>query len=214
MDEEITIINANTRNEKIKRFFINNKKNFIIIISIILVSLLGYFAFDEVKQRNKVKLGKDFSSAVIAFESGEKENVINSFVKIVNKKDSTYSPLSLYFIIDNNLINSTDSINELFDTLIEKTNLKKEIKNLIIYKKALYNSNFVSENDLLTILKPVINSESIWRSHALYLVGEYFYSKNDIEKAKEFFNQTLTLPNINKDIELLVKKRINRDLSE
>ena len=214
MDEEITIINANTRNEKIKRFFINNKKNFIIIISIILVSLLGYFAFDEVKQRNKVKLGKDFSSAVIAFESGEKENVINSFVKIVNKKDSTYSPLSLYFIIDNNLINSTDSINELFDTLIEKTNLKKEIKNLIIYKKALYNSNSSTENELIRILNPIVNSESIWKSHALYLMAEYFYSNNEKQKSKEFFNKILILPNSNKDIRLESQKRLNRDLSE
>ena len=28
MDEEISIIDANTRNEKIKNFFVKNKKNF------------------------------------------------------------------------------------------------------------------------------------------------------------------------------------------
>ena len=55
MDEEITIIDANTRNEKIKNFFIKNKKNFIIIISITLTLVVGYFYFDEVKKRNKRK---------------------------------------------------------------------------------------------------------------------------------------------------------------
>ena len=30
----------------------------------------------------------------------------------------------------------------LFDVLIDETSLDKEIKNLVIYKKALFNSNF------------------------------------------------------------------------
>ena len=78
-------------------------------------------------------------------------------------------------------------------SLINETNLEPEIKNLIIYKKGLYNSNFVSENELIKILNPIINSESIWRSHALYLMAEYFYSNNEKQKSKEFFNQILTL---------------------
>ena len=102
----------------------------------------------------------------------------------------------------------------MFDELTSKTKLDKEIKNLIIYKKALYNSNFASENDLLQILNPIINSESIWKSHALYLIAEYFYSKNEKKKAKEFFNQILILKNSNNDIKIQSQKRINRDLGE
>ena len=69
-----------------------------------------------------------------------------------------------------------------------KTN-NNEIKNLIIFKKALFNSDCVSENELLKILNPVINSESIWKSHSLYLLAEFFYSKNEKQKSKEFFNK-------------------------
>ena len=98
--------------------------------------------------------------------------------------------------------------------LINETNLESEIKNLMIYKKGLYNSNFVSENELIKILSPIINSESIWRSHALYLMAEYFYSKNEKQKSKEFFNQILALANSNPDIKLQSQKRLNRDLSE
>ena len=54
MDEEITIIDSNTRNEKIRNFFINNKKNFIISFSIILVLLIGYFLLKEMKDQNKI----------------------------------------------------------------------------------------------------------------------------------------------------------------
>ena len=85
---------------------------------------------------------------------------------------------------------------------------------MILYKKALFNSNFASENDLLQILSPIINSESVWRSHALYLLAEYFYSRDESQKAKEFFNQILTLPNGNNDIKLESKKRLNRDFGE
>ena len=62
--------------------------------------------------------------------------------------------------------------------IIDKTNLELEIKNLVIYKKALYNSDIIDENDLINILNPIINSDSVWKSHALYLIAEYFYSNN------------------------------------
>jgi len=122
--------------------------------------------------------------------------------------------LALYFLLDNNLMDNSAEINELFDELILETNLEEEIKNLVIYKKALFNSNSLNENDLLQILNPIINSESIWKSHALYLLAEYFYSKNEDQKAKEFFNQILILPNGNSDIKLESQKRLNRDLGE
>ena len=85
---------------------------------------------------------------------------------------------------------------------------------MVIYKKALYNSDSIKENDLMQILNPIINSESIWKSHSLYLIAEYFYSKNEKQKAKEFFNQILLLPNPNNQIRKEVQKIINRDFSE
>ena len=122
--------------------------------------------------------------------------------------------MALYFIIDNKLVSEKDNINQLFNTLIEKTKLEKEIKNLIIYKKALYNSESSEENELISILKPIINSDSVWKSHALYLMAEYFFSKNEKNKSKEFFQQVLILENSNPDIRLESQKRLNRDFSE
>jgi len=214
MDEEITIINSKTRNEKIKNFFINNKKRFIIGVSAIVIGLVVYFTFDEIKKRNKIKLGNKFNLATINYKETVKQKTVTELINIINENDVTYSPLALYFLLDNNLIQNTIVINRLFDELINETNLEKEIKNLIIYKKALYNSNFIKENDLLKTLNPIINSESIWKSHALYLLAEYFYSKNEDQKAKEFFNQILMLTNSNKEIKLESQKRLNRDLGE
>ena len=214
MDEEITIIDSNTRNEKIKNFFINNKKNLIIIFSIFLLVLTGYFFFEEVKKRNKIKLADQFNSIIIDLKLGEKTKTIKELSQIVNKKDPTYSPLALYFLIENKLIKNNDEINNLFDVLINETSLEKEIKNLVIYKKALFNSSFLKENELIQIINPIINSKSIWKSHALYLLAEYFFKKNEKQKAKEFFNKILILENSNSDIRLESQKRINRDFSE
>jgi len=214
MDEEITAIVSNTRNEKIKNFFINNKKNLIMVFSIIVVVVIGYLSVKEMKEQNKIKLANQFNITTINFELDDKQKTIDQLINLINENDTTYSPLALYFLIDNNLIDNQDQINSLFDELILKTSLDEEIKNLVIYKKALFNSNFSSENDLLKILNPVINSESIWKAHSLYLIAEYFYSKNQKQKAKEFFNQILLLPNVNNDIKMESKKRLKRDFSE
>ena len=214
MDEEIAIIDANTRNNKIKNFFIKNKKNLITAISIIIFIFIGYFSYDEINKRNKIKVSNKYNSAIINYNAAEKEKVIDELTELVNKKDTTYSPLALYFLIDNDLVKDKNEINNLFDVLINQTKLESEIKNLIVYKKALYNSDISSENELIQILNPIINSESIWKSHALYLMAEYFYSKNERQKAKEFFNQILTLSNSNVEIKSESKKRLNRDFGE
>jgi len=214
MDEDITIIDSNTRNEKIKNFFIKNKKSLSIIILIIFIMLVGYLFFDKAEKQNKIKIANQYNSITTNFKLENKEETTKKLKSIIFEKDFTYSPLALYFIIDNNLIDSKDEINELFDILINKTSLEKEIKNLIVYKKALYNSDFISENELIQMLNPIINSETIWKSHGLYLIAEYFYSKNEKQKAKEFFNQILILTNANPDIKLEAQKKITRELSE
>ena len=214
MDEDITIINTNTRNEKIKNFFVNNKKKLIILLSIIILLFLSYLAFGEIKKRSKVKLANKYNATSINFISGNKLNVENEMVKIIEARDKTYSPLALYFLIDNNIIVSEKKINRLFDILINDTKVDKEIKNLIIYKKGLFNASFETENNLIKILNPIINSDSVWKSHALYLLAEYFFDKNQKQKAKEFYSQILDYKKSNENILTETRKRLSRDFSE
>ena len=214
MDEDTAIINSNTRNEKIKVFFINNQKILILLVTLIVGLLISYFAFAEYKERIKIKISDQYNTTVAGYSEKNKDITKNTLIEIINKKDSTYSPLSLYFIIDNALVDEQARINELFDVVIENVSLEREIKNLIIYKKALFNADSSNENQLLEILKPIINSQSVWKAHGLYLMAEYFYSKNEKQKAKEFFNQVILLENANEDLIIESQKRLNRDLSE
>ena len=214
MDEDIAIINNNTRNEKIKNFFVKNKKKIIISTSVIIIIIFGYFINEELNKKNKIELANRYNSAIIKFISDKKSKVETELTNIVYKKDRTYSPLALYFLIDNNIVTENNKINELFDVIINETRLEKEIKNLVIYKKALFNSDLATENSLIQILNPIINSDSIWKSHALYLMAEYFYFKNEKEKSKEFFNQIIILENSNPNIKMEAQKKLDRDFSE
>ena len=214
MDEDLSIINTNTRNEKIKNFFVNNKNKIISGIIILIIIIVCVFSYDKYLINKKKDISDSYNSIIIDYSEKTKEKTASSLIEIINKKDPTYSPLSLYFIIDNNLVSDQSKINSLFDILINDTSLDSEINNLIIYKKALFNADNAQEGDLLNMLNPLINSKSVWKSHSLYLMAEYFYANNQKQKAKEFFNQIIALENSNPDIRLQAEKRLNRDLSE
>jgi len=214
MEEDISIINSNTRQEKVRNFFVNNKNKIISSIVILVIILVGAYSFDSYKTNKKKEISNKFNSTTLSHSDNTKELTIQNLVEIINEQDPTYSPLSLYFMIDNKLISNQSEINSYFDILIEKTSLDEEIKNLVIYKKALFNADQAQESDLLNILNPLINSKSVWKSHALYLMAEYFYSKDQKQKSKEFFNQIANLEDANSDIKLQAQKRLNRDLSD
>ena len=214
MDEDISIINSNTRNEKLRNFFANNKSKIISIVIVLVIFLISIYSFDKYQTNKKKEISNKFNSTTLNHSENSKNNTIKKLVEIINDNDPTYSPLSLYFIIDNKLISNQNEINSYFDILIKDTSLDDEIKNLIIYKKALFNADKFKESDLLNILNPLIQSKSVWKSHALFLMGEYFYSSNQKQKSKEFFNQIINLENANSEIKQQSQMRLSRDLSE
>ena len=214
MDEEISIINSNTRSEKVRNFFVNNKNKIISGIVILIVVLVGAYSFERYQTNKKKEISNKFNSTTISYSEKTKDLTAKKLVEIINEQDPTYSPLALYFIIDNQLISNDSEINSYFDVLIDEISMDKEIKNLVIYKKALFNADTAQESDLLNMLNPLIKSESVWKSHALYLMAEYFYSKDQKQKSKEFFNQIVSLESSNSDIKLQAEKRLNRDLSD
>ena len=214
MDQEVEIINTNTRNEKIKNFFITYKKLLVTILTIIVLFVFSVFYYQEYKENKKIDLANKYNLLVAKFETENKDNIISELKNIIEIKDKTYSPLAFYFLLDNNLLDSNDEINNYFDILINDIELEKEIKNLIIYKKGLFNSDFVDENSLLVILNPIIKSESIWRPHALYLMAEYYLAKNQKKKAKDFFEQLISIEDVNPRLKIESQKRLRANFSE
>ena len=198
MEEEIQIINENAKKEKIKNFFVKNSKYLIFSISAIIILILAYFVYLEINSRNQSKLAEEYNYIVNNFNNLQNsEQSTERLIRIVEKKNSTYSPLSLYFILDNELVTEKNEINKYFDMVINIGSLEKEIKNLNIYKKAIYNSNFVDEAELVEILRPITNSDSIWKSHSLFLLAEFFYFKENKAESKKLLNEIINYENSN-----------------
>tara|TARA_E500000178_G_C16999049_1_gene744733 strand:- start:1213 stop:1854 length:642 start_codon:yes stop_codon:yes gene_type:complete len=209
MSEDIEIINQNTRIEKIKIFFSNNFKKLIILLVLVLLILFSYFGHQEYKKRLKVEIAETYNKVTLKKITTENTKDIEQLIKIIKEKDPIYSALSLYFIIENDLIKDQKKINNFFNLVI-KTQADTEIKNLIIYKKALYNVDIASENELLGILNPILKSESLWKSHALLLMADYFEYNNNLIKSKDFLREIIDFEKSNNEIRLEAERRIKR----
>ena len=188
-----------TKKSRLRRFYESNKIlifSSIFVLAIILISFSVYF---ENKEKNKILLSENYVQAKIYLENGNKNEAISLLKKVIFANDPTYSTLSFFLILNQNLVTDHEKLSTLFDHLLNNNKFEKEVINLLIYKKALFNSNFISESELLEDIKPLLNKETLWRPHALLLIGDYFLSKKEYIKAKEFYAQILLINNLQKD---------------
>ena len=213
MSEDIEIINQNTRIEKIKNFFSNNFKKLIGSLVSILLLLFSYFGYQEYEKREKLEIAETYNQVTLKEITIQNSNDIEQLVKIIKEKDPVYSALSLYFIIENDLVSDQKEINNFFDLVI-KSQDEKEIKNLIIYKKAMYNADNISENELLDILNPILKSESVWKSHALLLMADYFENSNNLIKSKNFLEEIVNSELVNNEIRIEAERRLMRKFGD
>ena len=189
-----------TKKSKLKRFYESNK--ILIYTSVLLLLILfgsvSYFL--DSKEKKRIVISENYIQSKIYLEKGNKQKAIKILKDIIFANDPTYSALSLFLILNQNLINDNNEISNLFDHVLSNNKYDKEIRNLLIYKKALYNSNYMNESELLKEIKLLVNNDSIWRPYALLLLGDYFMSKNEYSKAKDFYTKILSINNLQKDI--------------
>ena len=188
-----------TKKTKLRRFYESNK---ILIFSsiFVLVIFIGSFNFYLAnKEKEKILLSENYVQAKIYLENGNKNKAISILKKVIFANDSTYSTLCFFLILNENLVTDYKELSILFDHLLDNNKFEKEVKNLLIYKKALFNSNFIRESELLEDIKPLLNTETLWKPHALLLIGDYFASKKEYIKAKEFYSQIFSIKDLQKD---------------
>ena len=189
-----------TKKSKLKKFYETNKIFIFSTILILIITIASISFYLEIKEKEKIVLSENYIEAKVHFENGNRNKATNILKAIIFADDSTYSTLSLFLILNENLIEDEKELLGLFDHVLKNNKFKKEVRNLIIFKKALFQSNFASELELLEVLSPVINTETLWKPHALLLLGDYFVSKHEYLKAKEFYIQILALKNLHKEL--------------
>ena len=80
MEEDISIINSNTRNERVRNFFINNKNKIISTIVVLIIVLVGAYSFDSYKTNKKKEISNKFNSTTLSFSDNTKEQ-LNTVLK-------------------------------------------------------------------------------------------------------------------------------------
>jgi len=188
-----------TKKSKLKRFYESNK---VLIFSsiFILAILLGSFSFYlENKEKKRIMLSENYVQARIYLENGNKNKAVSILKKVIFANDPTYSTLCFFLILNRNLVTDYNELLVLFDHLMDNNKFEKEIRNLLIYKKALLNSNYINESEFLEGIKPLLNNETLWKPHALLLTGDYFVFKKEYIKAKEFYTQIFSIKDLQKD---------------
>ena len=185
-----------TKKTKLKRFYQSNKILIYSFLFILLFSTFSFVYYLNSKENKIIEVSDRFIEARVHIENGKDDEAANLLRGIIFANNKTYSTLSFFLILNKNLINDRQEISILFKHLLSNNEYEDELKKLLIYKKAIFDSNFLNEKEILEELKPLLNSDSIWKPHALLLLGDYFLSKNENLKAKEFYNQILNIKNL------------------
>ena len=114
MSEDIEIINQNTRIEKIKKFFFNNYKKLTGSLVSILLLLFSFFGYQEYEKREKLGIAETYNQITLKEITTKNINEIEQLVKIIKEKDPIYSALTLYFIIENDLVSDQKKNKQFF----------------------------------------------------------------------------------------------------
>ena len=189
-----------TTRSRIKKFYESNKILIYSSILILIILIVSSSLYLESKERKKILLSENYIQAKFYLDNDNKYEALNTLKEVIFASDPVYSTLSLFLILNHNLIVDYKEISLLFDHLLENNKFEKELRNLLIYKKALFNSNFVSESELLETIKPLLNTDTLWKAHGLKLLGDYFMSKGENIKAIEFYQQILSINDLHKDL--------------
>ena len=188
-----------TKKSKLRKFYESNKILIYSFLFIIIISIVSISLFLENKEKKKILLSENYLQAKIYLEKGNKIKAANILKEVIFANDPTYSTLSFFLLINQNLIIERKEILTLYDHLLDNNKFSKELRNLLIYKKILFNSDFIAESELLESIKPLLNNETLWKPHALLLLGDYFLSKGETIKAIEFYQEIFKIKNLQKN---------------
>jgi len=188
-----------TKKTKIKKFYEKNKSLIYTFIFFTIFALFGVIYYLENEENKRITLSDDYMQAQIYINEGEKNKAKILLEKIIFKHDPTYSSLSLFLLLNEDLVTDNNKINNFFNHLLKNNKFEKEMKNLIIFKKLLTQFDNLQESELLSISKPIISSDSVWKPHVLLLFGDYFMSKEEYVKASEFYEKILSTKGANQE---------------
>jgi len=190
-----------TKKSKMREFYESNKVWIFSTILTFIIIVVSYSYYQSSKEKKKILLSENYIQAKVYLQSGNKSKALEILKNITFSNDATYSTLSFFMILNENLINDSEEISKLFDHLLQNNNFDEEIEDLLHYKKALFKSSYVNEEKFLDEVRPLLKSkETLWKGHGLMLIGDFYFSRKEYVKAKDFYTQILTVKNLQPEL--------------
>ena len=194
-----------TKKSRFRKLYDANKLLIFSTLFVLIIASISFSFYTVSREKKQILLADNYMVAIFYLQNNERDKGRKILKEIILANNRTYSTLSLFLILDENLVDDRREISNLFDHLLANNKFEQEVKNLIIFKKTLFLSNFANELEMVENAKQLINTNTLWKPHALLLLGDYFSSKKQYLKAKEFYVQILSLQNLN--IELYEQAR-------
>ena len=189
-----------TKKSKFRKLYDANKLLIFSTLFVLIIASISFSFYTVSREKKQILLADNYMVAIFYLQNNERDKGRKILKEIILANNRTYSTLSLFLILDENLVDDQKEISNLFDHLLANNKFEQEVKNLIIFKKTLFLSNFANELEMVENVKPLINTNTLWKPHALLLLGDYFVSKKQYLKAKEFYVQILSLQNLNMEL--------------
>ena len=145
---------------KFVKFYKDNKISILSSFVLFLIILGSFTFYSEAKKNEKILLSEKYIVAKIYLSQSNDSEAKDILKEIIFSNNSTYSVLSLFLMLENNLAADEKELFSLFDHVLKNNKFDEEIKNLFIYKKALLMSDNISESNLIEDTKELINTET------------------------------------------------------
>jgi len=189
-----------TKKSKLRKFYESKK----ILIYSSIFSIFLIFAFTSIYLENKKKkivlLSDNYLQAKVYLQKGENDKATKLLKEVIYANNSTYSTLSLFLLLNQNLSQNPQETLDLFEHILKKNKFTKDLENLLIFKKALFASDFSTEIELVEIVRPLLSDDNMWKPHSLLLLGDFFLAKGESIKAIEFYQEVFKIKNLHQDI--------------
>ena len=160
IDNSVNYIN------KFKNIYNKRKKTFLLILVLAIIALIGLNIVNIYKINNNKKIAEKYIQAGLLLASKDNVKAKTLYREIIYSKNKFYSQLSLNTMIENKLEKNENEVLKLFEA-VQQINLKREEKNLIKLKKALFLIKISKDIKGKQLLKEIVEDNSTWSSIAL-----------------------------------------------
>ncbi len=140
-------------------FYKKNKIKTLMFFFGILILLVSIILVEAFNKKKNIQISEEFIKAGILYTGDEISKSKKIYENILKSNNSFYSILALNNIIEKDLEKNNAKVLEYFD-IVEKSQKKKEQKDILKFKKALYLLKYQNNQDAKILLNELVDSDS------------------------------------------------------